>query len=146
MKLVNSWNQSGLVSIWRYTDNERNYPGWHLNADGAGCQSLLALLEALASYGTGSRSVAVTAPTKAQLRVPNNKAGLAAWVAPDRLRVTFSLAPDEWSFPPALDPAAITFGSDWVEQLREGIAGIPQRRGDYAIGDRKGGLPLWFWW
>ena len=21
------------ISIWRYTENQRNYPGWHLNAD-----------------------------------------------------------------------------------------------------------------
>ena len=25
---VNAWKQSGRVSLWRYTENERNYPGW----------------------------------------------------------------------------------------------------------------------
>ena len=48
-----------------FSRTERNYPGWHLNADRAGCQSLLSLLDALAADGAGSRSVAITAPTKA---------------------------------------------------------------------------------
>lgn len=146
MNLANSWTQSGRISLWRYTENERNFPGWHLNADAAGCQSLLALLEALAADGAGSRTIAVTAPTKAQLGVPNNKRGLAAWVAPDKLRVTLSPTAEEWSFPAELDPAVMTVGSGWLAQLREGIAGIPEGRGDYSIGDRKGSHSLWFWW
>lgn len=146
MQLANSWKQFGRISLWRYTENERNFPGWHLNADEAGCRSLLLLFEAFAADGIGSRTVAITAPTKAQLVVPNNKAGLAACVAPEKLRITFSPAPEEWSFPSDLDPAMIRVGSSWLSQLRDGIAGIPEGRGDYAIGDRKGGFPLWFWW
>lgn len=55
MQLANAWKQSGRISIWRYTENERNYPGWNLDA--------------LAADGAGSRSIAITAPTKAQLAV-----------------------------------------------------------------------------
>lgn len=144
MQSANSWKQSGRISIWRYTENERNYPGWNLNADRAGCHSLLNLLDALAADGAGSRSIAITAPTKAQLGVPNNMGGQAAWVAPEKLRLTLSLVADKWSFPPDLDPALIEVGSTWLQALREGIAGIPEGRGDYAIG--KGSLRLWFWW
>lgn len=144
MQFANAWKQSGRISIWRYTENERNYPGWNLNADRAGCQSLLNLLDALAADGAGSRSIAITAPTKAQLGVPNNMRGQAAWVAPEKLRLTLSPVADQWSFPPDLDPAAIEVGSTWLQALREGIAGIPEGRGDYAIG--KGSLRLWFWW
>ena len=146
MSVANLWKQSGRISLWRYSENERNFPGWHLNADAAGCQSLINLLDALAADGAGSRTVALSAPTTKQLGVPNNKGGLAAWVAPDKLRVKFSPAPQEWSFLPDLDPAVIAVGSAWLAQLREGIAGIPAGRGDYSIGDRKGSLPLWFWW
>jgi len=146
MHNANSWKQSGRISLWRYTQNERNFPGWHLNADTAGCQSLLALLEALAADGFGSRTVSLTGPTRSQLGVPNNLSGQAPWVAPDRLRVMLAANPDEWSFPQQLDPAVLTVGSAWLAQLREGIAGIPNGRGDYSIGERKGSLPLWFWW
>lgn len=144
MQSANCWKQTGRISIWRYTENERNYPGWHLNADRAGCQSLLSLLDALAADGAGSRSVAITAPTKAQLVVPNNMRGRAAWVAPEKLRLTISPVEDRWSFPPDLDPAAIEVGSAWLRALRGGIAGIPEGCADYAIG--KGSLSLWFWW
>ena len=78
MQRANAWKQSGRISLWRYTENQRNFPGWHLNGDADGCQSLLALLDALAADGEGSRTVAIIAPTKTQLSVPNNKAGLAA--------------------------------------------------------------------
>jgi hypothetical protein len=146
MQLADSWKQSGRISLWRYTENERNFPGWHLNADAAGCRSLLGLFEALAADGAGSRTVAITAPMKAQLSVPNNKIGLAAWVAPEKLRITASPIAEEWSFPAHLDPAIFTVGSAWLPQLREGIAGIPEGRGDYSIGNRKSSLALWFWW
>lgn len=146
MRLANSWKQSGRISLWRYTENERNFPGWHLSADAAGCQSLLALLEALAADRAGFRTVAITVPTKPQLCVPNNKGGQAAWLAPNKLRVTFSPAPEEWCFPSTLDPAAITVGSAWVGRLQEGITGILKGQGDYSIGGDRGSLPLWFWW
>ena len=147
MYLANLWKQSGHISLWRYTENERNYPGWHLNADHAGCHSLQELVEALAAVGGGSRSVTLTAPTKSQLGVPNNHSGRAAWLAPSKLRVAYSATPSEWSFPAGIEPAVLTIGSDWLSPLLEGIAGIPKGRGDYCIGGQGSeNLPLWFWW
>jgi len=53
-----------------------------------------------------------------------------------------------WIFPPDLEPASLEFGSDWIDALRKGIAGIPNGEGDYSIGGNKkqGSLGLWFWW
>ena len=148
MHRAHSWKQSGNVSLWHYTENERNYPGWHLTADPAGCASLVALLDALAADGIpASRSVDITPPSKAQLGVPNNKSDLAAWRAPTKLRVCFSAILAHWSFPLDLDPAVLTVGSDWLAPLREGISGIPHGRGDYSIGPGgKGNSRLCFWW
>lgn len=145
MHRAHSWKQSGSVSLWHYTENERNYPGWHLTANAAGCASLVALLDALAADDiSGFRAVEITPPSKAQLNVPNNKSGLAAWRAPSKLRVAFSTTPADWSFPLDLDPAVITIGADWLAPLREGIFGIPHGRGDYSIGPPGKGR-LWFW-
>ena len=147
MHRAHSWKQSGSVSLWYYTENERNYPGWHLTADAAGCESLIALIDLFATGTPASRAVDITPPSEAQLGVPNNKSGLAAWRAPSKLRVAFSNNPADWSFPPELDPAVLTIGSDWLAPLREGISGIPHGRGDYSIGPSgKGGSRLWFWW
>ncbi|MET0550068.1 MAG: hypothetical protein ABW002_12455 [Xanthomonas sp.] len=144
MRLAHRWTQSGRISVWRYLENERNYPGWHLNADPAGSQSLLELLHTLAADGTGSRAITVTAPSKAELVVPNNRRGRAAWVAPEKLRLTLSTANDQWSFPLDVAPAVLEIGSAWLAALREGIAGIPKGQGDYCIG--RGSHSLWFWW
>ena len=148
MYRTHSWKQSGNISLWYYTENEHNFPGWHLTADPAGCESLIALLDALAADGViASRSVEITPPSRAQLGVPNNKSGLAAWQAPGKLRIAFSDNPADWSFPLDLDPAVLTIGSDWLAPLREGISGITQGRGDYSIGGAgKGSSRLWFWW
>lgn len=144
---VRMWKQRGRVSLWRYTENERNYPGWHLNADRAGCESLLSLLDWLASSPGTCRTVAITAPTPLQLAVPGNRRGWAAWRAPDRLRLACSAAPSAWEFPPDLKPASLIVGPEWLQALRTGIAGIAEGQGDHSIGDRgNGSLPLWLWW
>jgi hypothetical protein len=141
------WKQEGRISLWRYTANERNYPGWHLNADKAGCASLLALLQELAGRPGAHRTVQISAPDPTQLSVPNNQGGRAPWLAPEKLRVSCSPEPQVWSFPPDLEPACLAVGASWLEPLREGIAGISNGRGDFSIGSStNGSLPLWFWW
>ncbi|MCW4453469.1 hypothetical protein OK348_01445 [Flavobacterium sp. MXW15] len=148
MNRAHSWKQSGNVSLWYYTENQRDYPGWQLTADAAGCESLMVLLDAMAADGiAASRTIELKPPSRARLAVPNNKSGLAAWRAPGKLRMVFSSNPSEWSFPPGLDPAVLAVGSDWLAPLREGISGIALGRGDHSIGpaDRSGSR-LWFWW
>ena len=141
-----SWKQAGSVALWRYRENQHNFPGWHITADTVGCASLLALLDALAADGrTSSRTLAVQAPTPAILSVPNNRS--SGWRSPSKLRLSFSATPSEWSFPESSEPAALTLGFEWLPALRQGIAGIPNGEGDYSIGKAGGGnLQLWFWW
>jgi hypothetical protein len=140
------WKQAGRVSLWRYTEHERNFRGWHLNGDQAGCASLVQLLKLLVLDGLGHRTIEVTPPTDAQLRVPNNWRGQAAWVAPAKLRFAIDREPGKWVFPPELMPATLTFGANWLGMLSEGISGIPTGKGDYSIGHGADDLPLWFWW
>ena len=140
------WRQAGRIPLWRYTEHERNFWGWHLNADRDGCDSLLKLVDMLSLDGTGHRTVEITAPTEAQLSVPNNWRGQAPWVAPDKLRIAIVDDAECWEFSPGLTPASLTLGSRWLPDLRKGIVGIPLGRGDYSIGGHKSGLPLWFWW
>ncbi len=141
-----SWKQAGSVALWRYKENQRNFPGWHLTADAAGCASLLTLLDALvADGGNRSRTVAVQAPTPAILSVPNNRS--SACRSPSKLRLSLSANPSEWSFPDLLEPATLTLGAEWVPELQRGIADIARGEGDYSIGSPSGeNLQLWFWW
>jgi hypothetical protein len=141
-----SWKQAGSIALWRYTENQRNYPGWNFTADEVGCASLLALLDAFEADGfVASRTVSTNPPTAAILRVPNNRS--SAWLAPSKLRLSFSANPAEWSFPESLEPATLTFGADWLPQFRQAVAGVPRGDGDYSIGHTgNGNLQLWFWW
>jgi hypothetical protein len=139
-----SWQQSGSIMLWRYTENQRNFPGWHLTANAEGCASLIALLDFFAASGApGFRTLTITAPTQAALAVANNRS--AASVAPDKLRLTFSGMSSQWLFPESTDPAELSIGTEWLPVLRRAIAGIPVGNGDYSIGPSGSG-GLWLWW
>jgi hypothetical protein len=142
------WKQAGRVSLWRYTENQRNFPGWHLTADATGCSSLISLLDAFASDNIAvTRTLEIVAPTAEILAVPNNLSGRAGWVAPARLCFSYSVVSSQWAFPCASDPAVLTVGSEWLAPLRKGLEGIPSGVGDYSIGNYSdGNLRLWFWW
>lgn len=107
---------------------------------------MLELIDLLALDGLGHRTLHIVAPTENQLTVPNNWRGQAPWVAPNKLRIALVNDAEYWEFPPILTPASLTLGSRWLQDLRKGIVGIPLGCGDYSIGHRKSGLPLWFWW
>lgn len=139
-----SWQQNGSIMLWRYPDNERNFPGWHLTADAGGCASVVAVLDAFAADGApASRTLSITAPTAAVLAVPNN--GSACAKAPRKLRLSFSEDTALWSFPDSDAPAELSFGAEWLPILRQAFLGIPSGKGDYSIGSAERGR-LWLWW
>jgi hypothetical protein len=83
---VDAWRQSGRLFFWRFTENVRDFPGWHFMVDAAGSISLASLLRALSRSATSSiRTVQVSLPTTEVLRIPNNRG--SACVAPTRLRI-----------------------------------------------------------
>lgn len=65
--------------------------------------------------------------TEAQLRVPNNRSGSAAWVAPPKLRVAFSVTATEWTFSQDLDPAVLVVSSDCLPRP-QAVEALPVRR------------------
>lgn len=139
------WKQRGTISLWRYTENQRDFPGWHLNADGEGCASLLELIDALGGHPGGEHKLRLSAPTPRQLSVPNNRT--AAWIAPQLWVIQHHPEPEHWHFASDLEPAALGAGAHWLDRLREGVAGIPAKQGDYSIGaGRLRESRLWFWW
>jgi len=143
---LHSWKLQGVVRLWRYTEFKHKFGGWHLTADNAGVDSLLELLSLLANAPGEHRTVALSPPTPAVLRVPNYSQGRAEWSAPAKWQISASLAPDTWLFP-ATDPAELTFGAAYLAQLTAALQGIPRGDGDFCIGSaEQGNLPLWFWW
>ncbi|MCD9087613.1 hypothetical protein [Stenotrophomonas sp. SY1] len=148
MKHAHVWKQTGSLVLWYYTENERNYPGWHLTADTEGCRSLIALLDALANDGEPAmRTFQIKPPTAAHLAVPNNRAGHAAWHAPGKLKLAFSSDPCEWKFPVKQELAVLALGAEPLRAMRNGLEDVLQGRGDYCIDvPHRNCAPLWFWW
>lgn len=140
------WEQSGHIALWRYKERNRNYEGWHLTADAGGCESLSALIEAMAVDGSGaSRSIGIKRPTRAMRSVPRSPEW--AITVPSAWQISVGSEVSEWRFPETSEYAELRVGMDWLPLLADGIRDIRRGMGDYSIGDTdRGDLPLWFWW
>ncbi len=145
---VHTWEQEGIVSLWRYTEFKNKFEGWHLTANVAGVHSLVALVRALAKEPGAYRTVKITPPSDSALRAPNYSQGRAAWAAPERWQLSCSPIGQAWEFPPTLVPAAsLTFGEDYAADFVTRLGAIPRGEGDHSIGHQdQEDLALWFWW
>ena len=139
---INKWKQSGNIYIWRYQDNPRNYPGWHLSANNSGCISFSELLQALIdSPPEANRTVQLSVPTEKQFCVPNcNRKPIAE----TKLRIKRSGNTDKWALTKNEDKLQLDIGIVYLQKFISGIADIQQGKGDYCIG--RDNQELWFWW
>lgn len=137
--------QSGEIWLWRYEINTRHYPGWHLTANQDGVHSLIRLLAALESEGSGHfRTVNISMPSETILSVPNNRN--ATWAAPAKLRISLAEDPNEWVLADASGIVTISIGVIWLGHLRVAIDKISAGQGDFSIGPAVASQRLWIWW
>jgi hypothetical protein len=131
------------LHFWRYTENERNYLGWHFMVDAAAGQSVAALAGYLETEGSDrSRVLVITPPSKTVLSIPNNKGGLAAWESPGKLRVGLVEAdPSAWSIEVKGTVVEWRFGSRWATVVADAFAD-PEKHFDSTIG---GDPRVWSW-
>lgn len=145
---VDRWRQEGRLYFWRYTENTRNYPGWHLTADDPCCRSLADLIERMLSARWGSRKLlVVTPPTKKVLGVPNNRGGEARWRAPGGLTLNYpkgKVSDEYFKLEEHAGEIILSAGRHKLELLKECVLKVPRGEGDYAI--TVGETRLWFWW
>lgn len=138
MKMT-EWKQKGVVSLWSYEGNPRHFPGWHLNCDEEGANSLVELVQALTASGVGAaRTIKLSAPTKKQLSVPNCR---EKYKSSEKMVLNLS---KKWVVVNADEKLIIEFPTEMANQLITGITGIAAGIGDYSIGSE--GSKLWFWW
>ena len=97
MNEIAKWVQNGKVFLWRYTENTRNYTGWHLALDVLGGNSLLTLFSSMKVLNQPTmRTIRLSKPGSDVLAIPNNPTSRI--VAKDKLRINWT--PDrknEWS-------------------------------------------------
>lgn len=76
------WDQKGEIYLWKYLQNEKNFPGLNVSFDSAGYASFLALLRLFHNQMQGiTRTVKATPPSKAILARPNNGMDVLAYKA-----------------------------------------------------------------
>lgn len=153
--MVNQWRQKGEMSLWTYTRNIKNFPGWHLSADHQGCVSFLDLCERMMKMTCSSeRTIVIRRPTVDILMVPGNQGGYATWRYPERLKLRYlqdSASQDVWHIEEVAESnVLLTLGVQHLNNLKEGIQGLMEGKGDYAIGthelsENSISMCLWFW-
>jgi hypothetical protein len=153
---VATWKQTQPVYLWRYIDNTRNYPGWHLSLDPLASESLLALVGALqGARNPVHRTLEITPPTLPVLRVPNNLGGEARWASPEKWKIAFVPGLEDaqlWEFPVTQTSAVLLrLGNHYLDKFTSGLNDLLSKVGDYSIGGhpkeaRGSETVLWFWW
>jgi hypothetical protein len=150
MKSECDWEQQGLVSLWRYADDECIAPGWHLTADPLGALSLISLFRMLEKGTIGaSHTVALTPPSSSALRVADNRGGGADVVAPDQWRITHAdsgASGGTWQFPANAGDASLLVGGRYTAQVIAGLEGIARSQDESSAGSSADeSSVLWFW-
>lgn len=141
---IERWCNHGVISVWHYEGFPRDYHGYHLNADAAGCVFLKGLIERLRNdrlpEGNGFK---LTAPTAVQLAVPN---GSLKYIPATRLDLHFLReAPDNYfAIEDRAGKLVIEMGRFKLAEFERGIDDISRVEGDWAIHGE--GRSLWFWW
>jgi hypothetical protein len=141
VKDIETWKQSGRLFLWRFTDNVRNFPGWHFMLDSTGSKSIASLLHAMSKSATScDRIVQVSQPTTEVLRVPNNRS--AGYVSPTKLRIELDASDaDAW----ALDDDGVALhwrlGSRTAAVAADAFSDPSKYLGS-SIGAKP---PLWSW-
>jgi hypothetical protein len=129
--------------VWRYLENQRNYPGYHLSADAEGCATLLEWLQ----NPKPRHEFRLQPITQEVLNVPNNQRGAAPYVGCSflTLQVIPDVAEGHFLFSEASGRLTLECSQRQVERIIGGVNDIMQGRGDYCIGGADQQV-LWFWW
>ena len=130
------------ICVWRYLDNEKNYPGYNLSSDSEGCAYVK---ERLNDHWPKS-SIPLTPPDGSVLSVPNNMDGKARVKAASKLKVLLDESADHDSVLIREDEGvvSITMSKTMKSKFIKGIEDMQNGEGDYALGNNENSI--WFWW
>src|SRR4051812_37214169 len=120
------------VYIWKYTDNDRNYPGWNMTVDNLASLELSQLFDMMekCEWST-TKKILTTRPTDKEISAPNNRNGTAKWTTKSKIifSLTINNAPDYWMTTETIDELQISFGKERLKRLKDAIIKIPERNG-----------------
>jgi len=141
MKSINTWAQGGRIYLWRYLENTRNYPGWHLAFDREGGISLLGLLSLMkTTIENSNRTITLSPPTADVLAIPNNRRSKIE--SKGKLRIHWEPQNrNRWLIEEAEDEVTMILGPSVLQNFKHAIEN-PGKAFDTTITAE----PLvWFW-
>ncbi|MES2835780.1 MAG: hypothetical protein V4707_13840 [Pseudomonadota bacterium] len=122
------------------------YSGWHFSADAEGCDSLLELLDGLATAGTANhRTLAVVHPGSVGVdRIFGDHALKVHH--PAKLRLAFDSATPEADLVETSDRVTLTMGADGLKAFREAISDLRAGEADFGISLADDDSLSFWWW
>jgi hypothetical protein len=136
------------IYLWRYRENRRNYPGYHLTADACGCDDLGSVLTKHENATHVRRTrLALSPVTPSILAVPANTRGDSTVVTFSSLElVTDPNSPrDHFRFTETHPHCQLDLSTAQAGCVLEGVRDIQHGKGDYCVGGA-GDHVIWFWW
>ena len=146
---IEKYKVVGDIYVWKYRENQRNYPGWNFTMDKNASFSMVELLNLMDSCEWSSKKlILLSKPTQMQLDVPNNMKGKAKFKGYEELILNFRKTEDEnyWVITELKDCIEIKFGKNRLSELKNAIMGIPLGKGDFGISDENEDNILNIWW
>ncbi|MHB9132825.1 MAG: hypothetical protein ACYDBB_17285 [Armatimonadota bacterium] len=152
--IVNDWQPSGIVILWTFHQQNKNYFGWHLTADRVGCISFIDLIDRMASTtDSAKRTIPLTCPWHFPFSGDGGPFIQKDYVFAEKMQLSYSatMPSETWEAQFVRGVFKLSVGSGFLSSLRAGIADINMGQGDYSIGpndsmDKKPEDRLWFWW
>jgi hypothetical protein len=147
--IIEKLQKKGYITVWRYTENTRNFPGWNISFDELGFQFIKDLLDLMNnSQWSSKKDIGIDLPTKKILDGVNNLKGKASWKSIKKLSLQFKKNYSEdsiWEISLNNNLLIVTFNSLKLQELKESIIRVNNGSGDFAIADSESNNILYFW-
>jgi len=147
MKLeIEKFKFVGEIYIWKYTSNNKNYPGWNLSLNISGAQSLLKLLDLmLQSEWSVKKAIEVNNVTNFQTDIPQNRN--SGWESKKTIIFNYKKNNyfDYWQIIENGQNLEILFDNEKLLKLKESIHNLIFGKRDFAISDSNEENILYFW-
>jgi hypothetical protein len=132
---IEKLNITSEIFIWKYLENERNYPGWNISFDKSVAEKLLELINLMDSCEWSSKKIIkVKTPSQTQLKIANNRNGEAKWKTKFSLVLNFKKdEPTLWKMIEEENQIEIRFGQKRLIELRNAVVKKIDNLNDFAI-------------
>lgn len=146
---IQKLKKEGLITIWAYKQNQKNYPGWNLACDQTGHAFLERLFKLMNnSTWSAKKSFQIDHPTKIILDAVNNLNGKAEWFSPRDLTLRFKKDPlhlDDWKISFSNNMLDIVVGGKKILELQEVLQKIRTGKDELAVSDPFDNHILYLW-